>query len=59
MGNPLSKTVEDTKNDKKEKESPELKEKLSEDELSEVSGGSFLESPTPTPPGFDAPVSNG
>ena len=48
-----------TKNDKKEKESPELKEKLSEDELSEVSGGSFLESPTPTPPGFDAPVSNG
>ena len=59
MSNPLSKTVEDTKNDRTEKESPELKDKLSEDELSKVSGGSLLESPTPTPPGFDAPISNG
>ena len=54
--------MEDLKNSKdaeKEKESTELKDKLSEDELSEVSGGSLLESPTPTPPGFDAPISNG
>ena len=51
--------MEDPKDDKKEKESPELKDKLSEEELSEVSGGSLLESPTPTPPGFDAPISNG
>ena len=36
--------MEDTKNikdDKKEKESPDLKDKLSEEELSEVSGGSL------------------
>ena len=36
--------MEDPKDDKKEKESPDLKDKLSEEELSEVSGGSLLES---------------
>ena len=36
--------MEDPKDDKKEKDSPELKEELTEEELSEVSGGSLLES---------------
>jgi len=31
-----------TKDDKKEKESPELKQELSEDELKGVDGGDFL-----------------
>ena len=39
------------KDDKKEKESPELKEELTEEELKSVDGGGF----TPTPPGFDGP----
>ena len=32
-------TMEDTKDDKKEKESPELKEELTEEELKGLSGG--------------------
>ena len=39
------------KDDKKEKESPELKEELTEEEVKSVDGGKF----TPTPPGFDGP----
>ena len=40
--NPLSTTMEDTKNKdaKKDKESPELKEELSEEDLEGISGGS-------------------
>ena len=47
--------MEDPKNiqdDKKEKESPELKEELTEEEVKGVDGGGF----TPTPPGFDGLV---
>ena len=47
----LMEAPKNTKDDKKEKESPELKEELTEEESKSVDWGGF----TSTPPGFDGP----
>ena len=47
----LMEDPKNTKDDKKEKESPELKEELTEEVTKSFDGGGF----TPTPPGFDGP----
>ena len=51
LGNSLGRTMEDTKNTKdpkKDKESPELKEELTDEELKGVSGGKRARCPGTT-----------
>ena len=48
--------MEDSKDDKKEKESPELKEELTEDKLRGIDGGTTIAvDPLPAPPSIRNP----